>query len=340
MIRLYRAARILAAVFIVVFVSSCVGTPTAAPAGEPGSTSTALPGGSTYSLDDPLPLAPELVKKVLPNGLTYYVRRNGNPGGRAVMFLIVASGSTNERDDQSGYAHFVEHMAFNGTASFPENELVRYLRSIGMDFGAEINAHTTREETLYTLQMPLSDPAFFDTGLKVLREWATAVSFDPVEVEKEKGVILEELRLGKSPDETARVREVRGLLEGTAHADREPIGYEESIKAATAEGLKAFYTEHYRPDRMAVIVVGDVDPRETAKKIEAEFSFPAHDGEVQPRPLFPVAPTTDMGFALSLDSHFERSIVTYRKIVPYVPETVIGDYATLLKLRIAAEAIR
>lgn len=321
-------------VLLSVSLLSCVGTP------PPRAGSTPLPGGSGYAAGDPLPLAPELTRKTLPNGLTYYVRRNGNPGGRAVMFLIINSGSTNERADQSGYAHFIEHMAFNGTASFPENELVRYLRSIGMDFGAEINAHTTREETLYTLQMPLNDPTFLDTGLKVLKEWATAVTFDPVEVEKEKGVILEERRLGLGPDETARVREVQGLLAGTAHADREPIGSEESIRNATAEGLRAFYQAHYRPDRMAVIVVGDINVSAVAAKIEREFSFQAIDGTVRPRPTFPVKPTSDMGFVASFDDNFERSIITYRKIVPYIPETVIGDYARLLKGRIAAEAIR
>lgn len=313
---------------------SCVGTP------PPRASSTPLPGGSAYTANDTLPLAPELTRKTLPNGLTYYVRRNGNPGGRAVMFLIINSGSTNERDDQSGYAHFIEHMAFNGTKSFPENDLVKYLRSIGMDFGAEINAHTTREETLYTLQMPLNDPTFLDTGLTVLKEWATAVTFEPAEVDKEKGVILEERRLGLGPDETARVREIQGLLAGTAHADREPIGTEDSIKQATAERLKAFYQEHYRPDRMAVIVVGDINVDAVAAKIEREFSFPSSDGTVRPRPTFPVKPTTDMGFVASFDDNFERSIITYRKIVPYIPETVIGDYARLLKGRIAAEAIR
>jgi zinc protease len=256
------------------------------------------------------------------------------------MFLIVNSGSTNERDDQAGYAHFVEHMAFNGTTSFPENELVTYLRSIGMDFGAEINAHTTREETLYTLQMPLNDPAFFDTGLKVLKEWATAVSFDPHEVEKEKGVILEELRLGIGPDEAARIREVGGLLADSAHADREPIGYEASIKGATAEGLREFYREHYRPDRMAVIVVGDIDVTDVSAKIEAQFSFPSSDGSVKPRHTFPIKPSVDLGFVATFNKDFERSIISYRKVVPYIPEVVIGDYEKLLRVRIAAEAIR
>ncbi|GAB1431536.1 insulinase family protein [Spirochaetota bacterium] len=323
---------------ILLVMASCVGI-----SGNkygPGGGAMALPGGNVYSSSDPLPLAPELVKSVLPNGLTYYVRYNGNPSGRAVMFLLVNSGSSNERNDQLGYAHFVEHMAFNGTKSFPENELVNYLRSIGMDFGAEINAHTSREETLFILQMPLSDPAYFDTGLKVLKEWAGYVTFDPTEVEKEKGVILEEMRLGLGPDGDARVRETAGLLAGSAHEKREPIGTVESVQNSSAEKLKAFYNEHYRPDRMAVIVVGDINPEKVAKKIEKEFIELPWDGSIHSRPYFPVEPTKNMGFIASFDPGFERSVINYRKIVPYEPEVAIGDYERLLKLRFASEAIR
>jgi zinc protease len=334
--RIFRTAGLAAVLALVSLSAACVGSPAAAPRDNV----TALPGGSAWLPGDLLPLAPELVKKTLPNGLTYYVRRNGNPGGRAVMFLVIASGSSNERDDQSGYAHFVEHMAFNGTKSFPENDLVKYLRSIGMDFGAEINAHTTREETLYTLEMPLDNPAYFDTGLKVLKEWATAVTFDPVEVEKEKGVILEERRLGIGPEEVARNREIHGLLAGSIHADREPIGFEASIKSAGAEGLRAFYEANYRPDRMAVIVVGDIDTRSVAAKIEKEFSFPAADGSVKPRPTYPVVTTKSLGFVASFDEDFDPSVISYRKIVLYEPETVIGDYLDLLRVRVTAEAIR
>lgn len=340
-----RAARLAAIVLTLSLIVSCVGGP--APASTPSNDAaggkrvpTALPGSSRWKPDDPLPLAPELIKKVLPNGLTYYVRRNGNPGDRAVMFLIVASGSTNERDDQLGYAHFVEHMAFNGTKSFPENELVRYLRSIGMEFGAEVNAHTTREETLYTLEMPLDDPQYFDTGLKVLREWATEVTFDPIEVEKEKGVILEERRGGIGPAEDARFMEIQGLLSGSRHADREPIGTEDSVKNASADGLKAFYEEHYRPDRMAVIVVGDIDAKEVAAKIEKEFAFSSRDGKTLARPIFQVAPTAKLGFTASFDEDFDPSILSYRKIVPYEPETTLGDYVDMLRFRIAGEAVR
>ena len=327
---------IASALIVALTILSCTGTPQQVPQEQ----ATALPGGSAYRLDDLLPLAPELTKKVLPNGLTYYVRNNGNPAGKILMYLVIASGSSNEDDNELGYAHFVEHMAFNGTESFPENDLVHYLRSIGMTFGAEVNAYTSREETVYTLEMPTDNPEFFTTGLKVLREWATAITFDPIEVEKEKGVILEERRLGLGPHEEARRNELPVMLSGSRHADRDPIGTEESIRTATAEGLHAFYERNYRADRMAVIVVGDLDVPSTAAAVEKEFSFPNPDGQVLPREIFPVAISQEMSFASTFHPDFDRSVVMYSKIVPYERETTIGDYVDMLTMRIAAEAIK
>ena len=335
MIRAFRGL-VAAALILSLSTLSCTGTPQQVPQER----ATTLPGGSAYRLEDPLPLAPELTKKVLPNGLTYYVRNNGNPAGRILMYLVIASGSSNEEDHELGYAHFVEHMAFNGTKSFPKNELVDYLRSIGMTFGAEVNAYTSREETVYTLEMPTDDPEFFTTGLKVLREWATAISFDPIEVEKEKGVILEERRLGLGPHEEAGRNELPVMLAGSRHADRDPMGTEESVRTATAEGLKAFYQRNYRADRMAVIVVGDLDVKSAAEAVEREFSFPTPDGIVLPRQVFPVAISQEMSFASTFHPDFDRSVVMYSKIVPYERETTIGDYAEMLTMRIAAEAIK
>ncbi len=312
----------------------CVGSPANSPR------SVALPGSSLFQAGDPLPLAPELTKTVLPNGLTYYVRANGNPGGRVTMFLVVAGGSSVEEDDELGYAHFVEHMAFNGTASFPENELIRYLRSIGMEFGAEINAYTSIENTVYTLEMPTDDPEFFDTGLKVLREWATAISFDPIEVEKEKGVILEERRLGLGPSEAARKAELPVLLAGSKQASREPIGTEASVRNATAEGLKAFYDKNYRADRIAVMIVGDIDRKEAAAAVEREFSFPNPDGQLRQRPFFPVKPSFDLGFVATYHPDFDRSVLFYQKLVPLKDERTIGDYVEWLKKRIAVESVK
>lgn len=324
------------ALILALTILSCTGTPQQFPQEQP----TALPGGSAYRLEDQLPLAPELTRKVLPNGLTYYVRYNGNPAGRILMYLVIASGSSNEEDHELGYAHFVEHMAFNGTGSFPENKLVDYLRSIGMTFGAEVNAYTSREETVYILEMPTDNPEFFTTGLKVLREWATAITFDPIEVEKEKGVILEERRLGLGPHEEARRNELPVMMAGSRHADRDPIGTEESVRNATAEGLHAFYNRNYRADRMAVIVVGDLDVQASAEAVEREFSFPNPDGVVLPREVFPVAISQEMSFAATFHPDFDRSVVMYSKIVPYDRETTIADYVDMLTMRIAAEAIK
>ncbi|HAE21915.1 MAG TPA: hypothetical protein DCG47_06270, partial [Spirochaetaceae bacterium] len=319
---------------VLILFTGCVGEPKSAPRGV------TLPGSSIFKASDPLPLAPELTKNVLPNGLTYYVRANGNPGGRVTMFLVVAGGSSVEEDNELGYAHFVEHMAFNGTASFPENELVRYLRSIGMEFGAEINAYTSIENTVYTLEMPTDNPEFFSTGLRVLREWATAISFDPIEVEKEKGVILEERRLGLGPSEAARKAELPVLLAGSKQAKREPIGTEASIKNATAEALKAFYERNYRADRIAVMIVGDIDRKAAAAAIEREFSFPNPDGQIRERPFFPVKPSFDLSFVATYHPDFDRSVLFYQKLVALKDERTIGDYVEWLKKRIAVEAIK
>lgn len=318
---------------------SCTGIPQEQTGTEPARP-TGLPGGTGYSPDDRLPLAPELVKRVLPNGLTVYVRANGNPGAWATMYLIVAGGSSVENDDELGYAHFVEHMAFNGTKSFPENELVNYMRSIGMAFGAEVNAYTGREETLYSLDVPLSNPEYFQTGIQILKEWATEISFDPLEVEKEKGVILEERRRSLGAGELARNREIPELLKGSRHADREPIGTEESIRNATAEKLRAFYERTYRPEHMAVIVVGNINPAQVAAQLEAEFSFASKDGIIEERAVFNLEPIQELRFVSTLHENFSPSVIHYEKIVPYNPEHTIRDYEHYLKLRIAAEAIR
>ncbi|MFH2112963.1 MAG: insulinase family protein, partial [Spirochaetota bacterium] len=194
--------------------------------------------------------------------------------------------------------------------------------------------------TVYTLEMPTDNPEFFTTGLKVLREWATAISFDPIEVDKEKGVILEERRLGLGPHEEARRNELPVMLAGSRHAERDPIGTEESVRNATAEGLRTFYERNYRADRMAVIVVGDLDVQASAEAVEREFSFPNPDGVVRSREVFPVAISQEMSFASTFHPDFDRSVVTYSKIVPYERETTIADYVDMLTMRIAAEAIK
>ncbi|HAP44764.1 MAG: hypothetical protein A2087_02875 [Spirochaetes bacterium GWD1_61_31] len=340
---LFRTGRFLAAGLVLALLAgsllACIGTPNPPITGQPQAGS-ALPASISYKPEDPLPLAPELSRATLPNGLTTYVRFNGNPGGRIILYLVIAAGSADETEEQLGYAHFIEHMAFNGSASFPKNELVNYLRSIGIRFGAEINAYTSRENTVFQLEIPTDQRQYLETGLQVLRDWATAITFDPAEVEKEKGVILEEMRLRLNPHEAARNAELPVLLGDSRHAFRDPIGSEASIRNATAESLRAFFSEHYRPERMAVIAVGDLNHGTMVRTLRETFNFTNADGQTKPRNFYPVLPAAELALLASINDDFDQAIVQYQKVVPYRPETTIADYYQLMINRVAVEAIR
>ena len=187
--------------------------------------------------DAPLPLWPKVKKGTLANGLTYYILPHGKPEKRALLWLAVNAGSVQEDDDQRGLAHFVEHMAFNGTKRFPKAQIVDYLEKIGMRFGADLNAYTSFDETVYQLEVPTDDPAFVGKGLDILRDWAGDISFDHAEVEKERGVVLEEWRLGRGASERVFDKQVKVLFKGSRYADRLPIGKPEIIKRAPRDAL-------------------------------------------------------------------------------------------------------
>jgi zinc protease len=185
-----------------------------------------------------LPTDPAVTVGTLPNGLRYFVRENRRPEGRAELRLVVNAGSTLEDEDQLGLAHFVEHMAFNGTRNFPESELVRYLESIGMRFGPDLNAYTSFDETVYMLQVP-TEPEPLRTGIRILEEWAHLVSFDSLEIEKERGVVMEEWRLGQGAGERLRQQYFPTLFHGSRYADRLPIGTPEVLQTFTHDRLIA-----------------------------------------------------------------------------------------------------
>ena len=156
------------------------------------------------SLDDPIPPDPAVVTGTLENGLTFFIHENDQPENRAELRLAVNAGSILEDEDQLGLAHFVEHMAFNGTRNFEKQELVDYLESIGMRFGPDINAYTSFDETVYMLQVPMDDPEMLSTAFQILVDWASAVLFDPEEVDKERGVVIEEWRGPRPPGAASR----------------------------------------------------------------------------------------------------------------------------------------
>ena len=235
-------------------------------------------GQTKYDLNEPLPEDPAVSKGVLENGMTYYVRANSTPQNRADLFLVVKAGSIDEDDDQQGLAHFAEHMAFNGTKNFPKSDLIDYLESIGMEFGPEINAYTSFDETVYMIKVPLDDDEFVEKGLQIMYDWASQITDSDEEIEKERGVIHEEWRSGKDADERMMKKWLPVFLHNSRYAERLPIGKIEIVDNFQPEVLRRYRKDWYRPDLQAIIVVGDFDQTEMTERVKKKFSqIPAQE---------------------------------------------------------------
>ncbi|WP_158584240.1 M16 family metallopeptidase [Salinibius halmophilus] len=220
----------------------------------------------------PLQADERVVVGELDNGLDYYILPLPASEARPTveMRLYVNAGSLDETDEQLGYAHILEHMAFNGSENYSENDVVRFFERAGMQFGGDINAYTTFGETVYQLSIPSDDRELVSEAYQVLGDWAYRLDISPEEVEKEIGVVLEEWQM-RGTDDSVEAQWLEANLEGTSWGNRLPIGTEESIKGVTAEGLRDYYQTHYQPDRMAVLVIGDVYPEQAVARITEEF---------------------------------------------------------------------
>lgn len=239
--------------------------------------------GLAQNLADKLPIAPEIKLGKLSNGLTYYIRKNAKPEKKVELRLVVKTGSILEDDDQQGLAHFTEHMAFNGSQHFQKNDLVSFLQSMGVKFGADLNAYTGFDETVYILPIPVDKPENLEKGFLVLEDWASTVAFDPTEIEKERGVVLEEERLGKGAQERMFKKSLPHILQGSKYADRLPIGKSEILKTFKPETIKRFYKDWYRPDLMALLVVGEIDPATVEALIKKHFEKLKNPAKEKPR---------------------------------------------------------
>jgi zinc protease len=235
---------------------------------------------------DSLPRDPALEVGTLPNGMRYYIRVNKSPVKRAMLWLAVNAGSIQEDDDQQGFAHFLEHMAFNGTKHYPRHELISTLQLAGMRFGADINASTGYEETVYKLEVPTDDRKSLGQGLTMLQDWAGGgMLIDSSEVLAERGVVLGEWRSGLPDTLSQQVRaHDDSVLFGpeSRYATRSPIGLTKLLETAQPGPIRRFYKEWYRPDLMAVIAVGDFDPKEMRREIIARFSTIARASNPRP----------------------------------------------------------
>ncbi len=242
----------------------------------------------------PLPLDAETHYGELPNGLTYYIRHNERPQGQANFYIAQKVGSVLEEEDQRGLAHFLEHMCFNGTKNFPGNEVIRYLESIGVKFGAQLNAYTSVDETVYNINnVPTARESTVDSVLLILHDWSHDLTLDPEEIDKERGVIHEEWRLRSSATMRIYERHLPELMSNSRPGNRLPIGKMEVVDNFEPEALRSYYEKWYRPDLQAIIVVGDLDVDRTEQQIKELFSPIEPPADIATREYYGVPDNTE-----------------------------------------------
>ena len=262
----------------------------------------------------------------LENGMTYYIRANKKPENRVQFRLVTNVGSTSEDEDQLGLAHFVEHMAFNGTKHYKGNEMISELQKNGIEFGRGINAYTSFDETVYYVDLPTDSPEMIEMGFKILDGWASGLLFDGEEIEKERGVILEEWRGGLGAGERLRKATWPTLLKDSRYATRLPIGTEEVISTFKHETIKRFYNDWYRTDLQAVIIVGDIDVNAMEAKVKEYFG--SYTKKQNPRKLqeYSVPGNVEPLIAIATDKEATSTDLAMYWKHDKAPQGTVGDY--------------
>lgn len=270
------------------------------------------------NLNDTLPIDPNVKIGKLSNGLTYYVRQNKKPEQKVELRLLVNAGSILEDDNQQGLAHFSEHMAFNGTTHFKKNDIISFLQSIGVGFGNDLNANTGFDRTLYILPIPTDKPENIDKGFEILEDWAHNVTYDTDDIDGERPVVLEESRLGKGANDRMFRKIYPDVFAGSLYANRLPIGLDSIVKNASYETIRKFYKDWYRPDLMAVIVVGDIDPNKAEDLIKKYFAGLTNPENERPR-IHPGMPAYEKDKAQVVS---DKEATSYTTIVNYSAEPI------------------
>jgi zinc protease len=253
-------------------------------------------------LSGPLPQDKSYKTGILSNGMRYFIRKNAKPEKQVELRLIIRAGSLQETEDQQGLAHFVEHMCFNGTKNFQKNDLIHYLESTGSRFGAHVNAYTSFDRTVYMLTINTDSANRLQKGMLILEDWANAVTFAPEEIEKERGVVIEEWRLRLGAYTRMMYQYYPNLFYQSRYAQRLPIGQKEVLDKFSHQTLKDYYTNWYRPDLMAVVAVGDLEPDAIERLIKERFGAIAKHPNPQPRTEFPVPPHQDTKYNIVTDA--------------------------------------
>jgi zinc protease len=313
-----RTPRLLAAALVVALPSALAAQAKASPKAR---------SDGPIPLTTVLPVDPKVRIGTLPNGIRYYIRQNKKPEKRAELRLVVNTGSVMESDNQLGLAHFIEHTAFNGTTHFAKNDLVKYLQSIGVRFGADLNAYTGFDETVYILPVPTDTARIVEQAFTILEDWAHGQVFDSTEVTNERGVVREEWRLGKGASDRMLHQWLPIALRGSRYAERLPIGNEQSIMTATPERLRSFYKDWYRPDLQAVIAVGDFNVASIEAQIKKHFSGIPKAAANAPKRVNPEVPgNKEPLIAIASDKEATSSDVSLMFKLPVEKTKTVGDY--------------
>ena len=281
---------------------------------------------SPPAADPFLPLDPQVQTGTLKNGLRYFIRHNQKPENRAELRLVVNVGSVLEEDDQQGLAHFAEHMAFNGTKNFAKQELVDYLESIGMRFGPDLNAYTSFDETVYMLTVPTDSVAIMEQAFQILEDWAHQVSLEDEEIDKERGVVIEEWRLGRGAQQRMFDKQLPILLHDSQYARRLPIGQKAVLDTFQHETLRAFYQNWYRPELMGFVAVGDFDPAWIDSLVHLYFSRIPPAAAAKERRVFPVPDHEETLFAIATDPEATGNSITIYYKQDVRPQGTVATY--------------
>ena len=316
----------LRAAFVTLFVTAMLAPLAARQAAQPAA-------APAPQLSQTIPFDSAVRTGTLPNGLRYYVRKNTRPANRVLLRLAVKTGSLDEADDQLGLAHVLEHMAFNGSEHFKPGELVSYFESTGSRLGPHVNAYTSFEETVYMLDLPSDKPEIVEKGMVAFSDFAGGLWLDPKEVDKERGVVVEEWRGGLGAGSRIRDKQIPVLFYKSRYADRLPIGKPEILKSFPVARLKAFYDTFYRPDRMAVVAVGDMDPEKLDAMVKTTFAPLKVRGAAPPERNVEVPLHKDTLISIVTDNEITQSSVSLVRKRPRGGSSTVGDYRRSLVQR-------
>jgi zinc protease len=321
---------------ICLIVALTVGSPSAQVATGRETTAASVAG---YPLSVDMPVDPEVMIGGLPNGLRFYIRSNARPARQAELRLVVKAGSVLEDDNQRGLAHFVEHMQFQGSRHFPGQTIDNFLASIGLSIGSDANAVTSFDDTQYSLRIPTDRPGVLDRAMTVLEDWAGGATFEDAAIERQRAIVLAEWRRNLGADERTANKLRNVQLEGSRYADRSPIGDPAVIQAAQRDQLVRFYHDWYRPNLMAVIVVGDVDKNAVAAMIRQHFSAIDNPAQERPRPIFDVPEHAGTRYAVLTDKESTNTAVSLSDLRPARNQGSVGGYRDILKDQLFAQML-